>query len=70
MEEATDEESAVGVESGDAAINVEVALFAGGEGERAGFNGFGKEERAEGGAIGVERHGMVLAWKGVRASAG
>ncbi len=70
VKESTDEEGAVGIEGGDAAIDVEVALFAGGEGERAGFDGFGKEEGAEGGAIGIERHGMVLAWKGVRASAG
>ena len=70
VKEATDEEGTVGVEGGDAAIDVEVALFAGGEGERAGFDGFRKEEGAEGGAIGIERHGMVLAWNGVRASAG
>lgn len=70
MKESTDEEGAVGIEGGDAAIDVEVALFAGGEGERAGFDRLREEEGAESGAIGVERHGMVLARKGVRASVG
>lgn len=62
--EVSDERGAEGVHGGDAAVDVEVALFAGCEGEGAGADGFFEEERFEfgggfehGGMIGKERAG-------------
>lgn len=46
--EVADEISAEGIESGDAAVNVEVAVLSGGECERAGADGFFEEEVFEG----------------------
>lgn len=46
--EVADEISAEGVESGDAAVNVEVAVLSGGECERAGADGFLEKEFFEG----------------------
>ncbi len=59
--EVADEVGAEGIERGDAAIDVEVALFAGGEGEIAGADGFFQQEFLEGGG-GVE-HGRRMGQK-------
>jgi hypothetical protein len=47
--EIADEVGAEGIERGDAAVDVEVALFAGGEGEIAGADGFFEQEFFQGG---------------------
>jgi hypothetical protein len=59
VEQAADQKGTAGVKGGDAAVNVEVALFAGGQGKGAGFDGFGEQQRAEFGAVGVGRHGTA-----------
>ena len=55
-QEAADEHGSTGVERGDAAIDVEVTLFPGGEGEVSRFDGFFQEDGAQFGAIGFEGH--------------
>ena len=56
--EVADEIGAEGIERGDAAIDVEVALFAGGEGEVAGADGFFEQEFLEGGG-GLKHGGRI-----------
>ena len=53
--EVADEQRAEGIKGGDAAVDVEITLFSGGEGEGAGSDGFSEQEILEG--RGGEKHG-------------
>ena len=56
--EFADEIRAEGIECGDAAIDVEIALFSGGEGEISGADGFFEEQGFQRGGGGM--HGFML----------
>lgn len=60
VEQATDQDGAPGIEGGDAAIDVEIARFAGCESKLAGFDGLGEQDLAEFRAVGFEGHGEDL----------
>lgn len=66
--EVADEDGAKGIESRDAAVDVEIALFARSEGEGSGADGFFKQKLFEGG--GDLEHGGIIGSKGRTRQAG
>jgi hypothetical protein len=59
--EVADEKCSEGIECGDAAVDVEITLFAGGQGEGAGADGFLEENLFQGGSS--LEHGRIMGQK-------